>query len=250
MIIKTSLARKTLDNVTCVMIAFKNFEDFFKGKEESISNNIINKIDYKNYSSTPVISNSINKINSVFQNEEDLSSKNSKNNKSQFHGNNIRSANNNDNDTLSRKSKHESFDNNTLDNRLSSRLINNTNNNNTNKIQDLSFQKKKLQPKKLISLDLTAIKKNSLNVKNEIGSNYNSNDIRRKLDISELQDSNNNIYKDFERKKLISYVSHDLYPNSVKNGRLKSTNNNMMLSTNNKAPVCRVLSSNGNNNNI
>lgn len=47
MIIKTSLVRRTLDNVTAVMIAFQNFENLFNGQSNST------KID-KNYKSNTV----------------------------------------------------------------------------------------------------------------------------------------------------------------------------------------------------
>lgn len=39
MIIKTSLVRRTLDNVTCVMIAFSNFEKLFKSENNSNNTN-------------------------------------------------------------------------------------------------------------------------------------------------------------------------------------------------------------------
>ena len=48
MIIKTSLIRRTLDNVTAVLIAFPNFENTFNGQTST------NKIDNKNYKSNVI----------------------------------------------------------------------------------------------------------------------------------------------------------------------------------------------------
>lgn len=197
MVIKSSLVRKTLDNVTCVVISFSNFEKLFKQDEfKSISpTNLTTKSSYVNTETDYHKKGSLD-LNLV-------SNKTTHNKDREYSSSNINS-NSNYKSTIAEKNRGVNY----LTHGLSMDLMKPKQM--LRESRDFVSKKVSLQ-KKLVSLDISNKKQGvgySL-MNNKSDKEFYSN--KKRLDFSENMD------KDKEKEKKTPNYLMDNYPSTTKN---------------------------------
>ena len=265
MIIKTSLVRRTLDNVTCVMVTFSNLEKIFKSEIENIEqgvsamniNNGINNGTANYYQSNNNTHNNYtnedknNHQNSLHQKYESYSgtlnsNSNHNSNKNSNHTNN--SSINNNGNTPTSNGIYSNYSNiNNLSNNFTSNSHNHTPTSNTSanlemyrKDFDTQYPsgihqtRKNYMQKKLVSLDLTSNTKKPGHLSTISGSGLNKSD-----KIDNWQNSKNSAY----------YSNYNNTPNHISNNYNSNLNSpSHMFEYTNQAQAQAQAQGHGNGN--
>jgi hypothetical protein len=213
MILKSSLVRKTLDNVTCVMIAFSNFEKIFNSETNYNSNvnktvNVLPLIEEKEKYNTNQIASS--NIELIEETEKKLSATNPSYSK-------INSISNKRSESQSNMlTTNKLEDKKTPNHKYES--SNSTLNYESSKYGsvDLSNHKKNTNQKKLLSIDLSSSKKGGSNISSNKVETPSNGEIhnKKKFDYSEQ----------IESKKTPYVINFDLHPYTTKNTKSKENN--------------------------
>lgn len=219
MIIKTALVRRSLDNVTCVMIAFSNFEKLFKNEEHIFNipkpitqiDSVIKTTDEKDRYTT-LLNNSLEKrLNDISNNSTNTNFNSASNQQNNSNTNSQQSLKNNYHSEETQNYKkaplHTKYDSYTGINLESYK----------NGVLDSQTRKNYIQ-KKLVSLDMSSSNKKVFSQHNNT-KNDKEISSKKKLDYSEHYEKD---------KSSIPYLGNDFtilnHPSTTKNTILRKEN--------------------------